>query len=107
MYLLCILVFFSGYVFLNICHGSEIQVLVLVISGLLFMVFSLYVSFSPNFWVRDQGIREALFSGTLSLMDNALFLMKVILKRYFQLFIGLARIVFFYHAIFSIVYRVT
>lgn len=69
--------------------------LVLVISGLLFMVFSLYVSFSPNFWVRDQGIREALFSGTLSLMDNALFLMKVILKRYFQLFIGLLGSSFF------------
>lgn len=69
--------------------------LVLVISGLLFMVFSLYVSFSPNFGVRDQGIREALFSGTLSLMDNALFLMKVILKRYFQLFIGLLGSSFF------------
>ena len=45
----------------------EIQVPCVSDIGVVIMVFSLYVSFSPNFWVRDQGIREALFSGTLSL----------------------------------------
>lgn len=74
---------------------SKYKCSVLVISGLLFVVFSVYVSLSPDFWVRDQGIREALFSGTLSLKDNALFLMEVVLKRYFQLFIGLLGSLFF------------
>lgn len=68
---------------------------VLVISGLLFVVSSLYVAFTPDFWVRDQGIREALFSGTLSLTGNMFFLLEVIFKRYFQLFIGLSGSMFF------------
>ena len=68
---------------------------VLTISGLLFVASSLYVAFTPDFWVRNQGIREALFSGTLSLTENALFLLEVVFKRYFQLFIGLSGSMFF------------
>ena len=68
---------FGIYIFKYLSWILEYKCLVLVISGVSFMVFSLYVSFSPDFWVRDQGIREALFSGTLSLMDNALFLWRL------------------------------
>ena len=52
----------------------EIQVpCVSDIGVVIYGIFFICIFFHLIFWVRDQGIREALFSGTLSLMDNALF----------------------------------
>ena len=96
--------FFGIGVFSYLSEIMRFKGWALTISGLLFVASSLYVAFTPDFWVRNQGICEALFSGTLSLTENALFLLEVIFKRYFQLFIGLSGSLFFYHPFLLVVH---
>lgn len=69
-----------------------------IISGVVFLIGSLHLSFDKTFWLQNLGIREALFAGDMDIS----FLGEVIVKRYIQLFIGLAGSIFFITFIFLI-----
>lgn len=68
---------------------------ILCLSGIIFFGFSLYVSFTPNFWILNKGIRAAIFSGELTVRENIVFLMEVVSKRYMQLLVGMCGSLFF------------
>lgn len=68
---------------------------ILFISGLCFFSCSLYLSFTPDFWILNKGIRAMLFSGVYSLQESLGIIIEVMLKRYIQLFVGLCGSLFF------------
>lgn len=56
--------------------------LIILICGCLFLGLSIYVSFNPNMWILNKGIRAALFSGELSILNSLELIIKVIIKKY-------------------------
>lgn len=69
--------------------------LVLWISGVFLLISSLYLSFSPEYWITGKGIRQALFSGSMSIESSFLFLLDIVGRRYFNMIVGIMASVFF------------
>lgn len=69
--------------------------LVLWISGFFFLISSLYLFFSPEYWITGKGIRQALFSGSMSIESSFLFLLDIVGRRYFNMIVGIMASVFF------------
>lgn len=76
------------------CLLNNLKV-VLWISGTFFLILSLYLSFSPEYWITGKGIRQALFSGLMSIESNFLFLLDIVGRRYLNMIVGIAASVFF------------
>lgn len=75
------------------CLLNNLKV-VLWISGTFFLILSLYLSFSPEYWITGKGIRQALFSGLMSIESNFLFLLDIVGRRYLNMIVGIAASVF-------------
>lgn len=82
-------------IFNNLAWLVKYKWIVISLSGMIFFTLSLYISFRPDFWIFNKGIRAAFFSGELTLSNGIPLLIEVILKRYIQLFIGLCSSLFF------------
>ena len=71
---------------------------IVIISGVVFLGGSVYLSLDKSFWIQNFGIREMLFAGDLTFS----LLCEVICKRYIQLFVGLAGSICFIAFVFLI-----
>lgn len=75
---------------------TEKRLIIMVLSGIPFIILSIVAANSPDFWARNMGIRATLFSGEVSIYDNLFFLGTVIAKRYCQILLGCLGCTFFF-----------
>lgn len=69
--------------------------LIIFVCGGLFFVLSIYISFTPEMWILNKGIRLTIFSGELSIWEKVQLLTIVMIKKYILLFIGIIGSIFF------------
>lgn len=66
-----------------------------IVTGIAFLLLSIWAANSPEFWMRNLDIRKQLIEGSLSLTQQVSFVLLIVVKRYSQVLLGCLGTLFF------------
>lgn len=66
------------------------KTLTLGISGIVFVILSLYMAFTPSFWIMTRGVKAALFNGELLTIENLSLIGSILFRNYGQIISGVS-----------------